>query len=289
MKKILVIISVLVCVFCATGVAASADCGPKASLTVYVKGTEDGREYYIALLSAFDPKYNDKYIAAQPPEWRVLYEYSLTDEYSLCDAPVDQTYYKMTHGGRRTWGYDPPQQFKILLYFPDDNTFLLSEKLERYAFNSYFTVDVSGGEMTVAKNGGAGGVYVELGGLLIRIVITVLLELGVARLFGYCGNKEYKLIIIMNVCTQVFLNIMIAVGDISLGGLGAAAAYILAEIIIFTVEASVYAVALPRLTERKTREGRAVGYALAANAASFFIGGIILVMGKVFFEVIVGH
>lgn len=289
MKKILAIISVLVCVFFATGAAAFADCGPKESLTVYVTGIEEGREYYITLLSSNGSRRSEEYVAKQPPEWRAIYEFSLTDEYFLWDSPVDRSYCKMTGGGRQVWGYFPPQNFKILLYFPDDNTFLLSEKLERYAFNSYFTVNVSGGEMTVAKNGGAGGVYVEIGGLLIRIVITVLLELGVARLFGYRGNKEYKLIIIMNFCTQMFLNIMIAVGDINLGGLGAVAAYILAEIIIFTVEASVYAVVLPRLTERKTHEGRAVGYAFAANAASFFIGGILLVIGEVFFEAVAGH
>lgn len=289
MKKVLVIISVLVCVFCASGVTAFADCGPKASLTVYVTGVEDGREYYITLLSDFDPGFSDEYIAKQPPERRALYEFALTDEYFLWDSPVDHSYYKMTHSGSRTWGYMPPDKFKILLYFPDDGSYIISEKLERYAFNSYFTVSVSGGEMTVEKNGGAGGVYVEIGGLLVRIVITVLLELGVARLFGYRGKKEYKLIIIMNVCTQIFLNIMIAVGDVNLGGLGAAAACILAEIVIFTVEASVYAVFLPRFTERRTREGRAVGYAFAANAVSFFIGGFLLIMGEVFFKEVVNH
>lgn len=289
MKKILAIISVLVCVFCAAGVTAFADCGPKESLTVYMTGIEEGREYYITLLSSNGSRRSEEYIAKQPPEWQAIYEFSLTDEYFLWDSPVDRSYCRMSGSGRQVWGYFPPQKFKILLYFPDENTFLLSEKLERYAFNSYFTFNVNDGEMTVAKNGGAGGVYVEIGGLLIRIVITVLLELGMARLFGYSDSKTYKLIIIMNVCTQVFLNIMIAVGDMWLGGLGAAAAYFLAEILVFTVEASVYAVVLPRLTERKTRGGMAVGYAFAANAASFFIGGILLVIGEVFFEAVAGH
>lgn len=289
MKKLLVIISVMVCVFCAGGVTAFADCGPKASLTINVKGMKDGREYYLTLLEAFNSRFSDEYISKQNSEWRALYEISLKDEYFLYESPVDETYYKLNRSGSRTWGYMPPDKFKILLYFPDDGSYIISEKLERYAFNSYFTVSVSGGEMTVEKNGGAGGVYVEIGGLLVRIVITVLLELGVARLFGYRGKKEYKLIIIMNVCTQIFLNIMIAVGDVNLGGLGAAAAYIFAEIVIFTVEASVYAVFLPRFTERRTREGRAVGYAFAANAVSLFIGGFLLIMGEVFFKEVVNH
>ncbi len=290
MKKVLAIISVSVFIFFAAGVPAFADCGPKESLTISVTGTEDGREYFLTLLSDFDPGYSDEYIEKMSLEWRALYEISrTTDGYSLYTSPVDKVYYKMTGGGSRTWGYDPPNRFKILLYFPDDGSYILSEMLERYAFDSYFTVDVSDGEMSIAKNGGARGFYIEVGGLLVRIVITVLLELGVARLFGYRGKKEYKLIIIMNVCTQIFLNIMIAVGDVNLGGLGAAAACILAEIVIFTVEASVYAVFLPRFTERRTREGRAVGYAFAANAVSFFIGGFLLIMGEVFFKEVVNH
>ncbi|MCM1166127.1 MAG: hypothetical protein NC299_04980 [Lachnospiraceae bacterium] len=285
MKKILVIVSVMVCVFCALGVTAFADCGPKASLTVSVKGAEEGREYYLTLLSEFDHRYNDKFIKGQPPEWRAMYEFALSDEYNLWNSPVDSIYYKMTGSGTRTWGYMPPDKFKILLYYPDDNTFILSEKLERYAFSAYFTADISGGAMTVAKNGGAAGVSVEVGGFILRVVVTVLIEAGVARLFGCWGRRAYMLIIIMNVCTQVFLNIMIAVGDMNLGGLGAVVAYIFAEIIVFTVEAAVYSAKLPRLTENQMR--RTAGYAFAANAASFFVGGILMIFGEMFYQAIV--
>lgn len=241
----------------------------------------------MTLLSEFDPRHNDKFIENQSPEWRAMYEYSLNDEYTLWDSPVDTIYYKMTGSGSRTWGYMPPDKFKILLYFPDDNSFIVSERLERYAFTAYYTADISGGKMNVTKNGGAAGISVELGSLLLRIAITVLLEVGVARLFGYQGNKVYKLLIIMNLCTQLFLNIMIAAGDLLLGGLGGAIACILAEPLIVVIEAVVYASALPRLTELKTRGGRAVGYAFAANAASFFIGGFLLLIGEMIFSVVV--
>lgn len=280
MKKLFVIILVMVSVFCAAGVTAFADCGPKASLTINVKGMEDGREYYLTLLEAFDARFSDEYIANQKPEWRALYEISLKDEYFLYESPVDETYYKLNRSGSRTWGYMPPDKFKIVIYYPDDGSCIISEKLEKYAFDAYFTATVSGGEMSVVANGGAAGVSAEIGALLLRIAITVLLELGVARLFGYDGSKETKLILIMNICTQIFLNVMIAVGDGIIGGLGAIVAYVLAEIVIFIIEACVYAVLLPRFTERQTREGRAMGYAFVANAASFFVGGFILIIGE---------
>lgn len=280
MKKFLVIISVILCTFFALGISAFADCGPKASLTINVKGMEDGREYYLTLFSDFDHRFSDEYIAKQKPEWRALYEISLNDEYFLYEPPVDDTYYKLNGSGSRTWGYMPPDKFKIVIYFPDDGSCIISEKLEKYAFAAYFTATVSGGEISVAANGGAAGVSAQIGALLLRIAITVLLELGVARLFGYDGGKETKLILIMNICTQIFLNVMIAVGDGIIGGLGAIAAYVLAEIVILIIEACVYAVLLPRFTERRTREGRAVGYAFAANTASFLVGGFILIIGE---------
>lgn len=280
MKKFLVIVSVFICAFFALGISAFADCGPKASLTINVKGMEDGREYYLTLLSDYGRRYSDEDISKQKPEWRALYEISLNDEYFLYEPPVDTTYYKLNRSDSRTWGYMPPDKFKIVIYYPDDGSCIISEKLEKYAFDAYFTATVSGGEMSVVANGGAAGISAEIGGLLLRIVITVLLELGVARLFGYDGSKETKLILIMNICTQIFLNVMIAVGDGMIGGLGAIVAYILAEIVIFIIEACVYAVLLPRFTERRTREGRALGYAFAANAASFLVGGFILIIGE---------
>lgn len=50
MKKVFVFILVLVCVSFTVGVNAFADIGPKPSVTIYVNGVEDGREYYVALI-----------------------------------------------------------------------------------------------------------------------------------------------------------------------------------------------------------------------------------------------
>ncbi len=93
MKKVLAIISVSVFIFFAAGVPAFADCGPKESLTISVTGTEDGREYFLTLLSDFDPGYSDEYIEKMSLEWRALYEISrTTDGYSLYTSPVDKVY-----------------------------------------------------------------------------------------------------------------------------------------------------------------------------------------------------
>ena len=41
------------------------------------------------------------------------------------------------------WTYYSPKSFKILLYFPEQGVFVTSGIYERYAFDSYYTVDMS--------------------------------------------------------------------------------------------------------------------------------------------------
>jgi hypothetical protein len=42
------------------------------------------------------------------------------------------------------WTYYPPQTFKILIYFPEYDHFIASADIyERYAFDSYYTVDAT--------------------------------------------------------------------------------------------------------------------------------------------------
>lgn len=281
MKKIFAFILALVCVSFAVGVNAYADIGPKDSVTVYVNGVEDGREYYIALIMDVEIEnydYYDEKLETRDNVLKRIYEFSRDHGYILIEGPVDHAYYKMTGSDSAEWGYHPPQTFKILLYFPDNESFLVSDVLDKYAFDSYFTVDVNGDSLTVAKNGGVKGIIVEVGGLLVRIVLTVLIEIGVALWFGYRGKRELKLILITNIITQVLLNALIAVGDHSLGAFGAMFAYIAGEIVVFIAEAAVYYANLPRITESKTRNGRAVGYAFIANLASFLGGGALLLV-----------
>lgn len=312
MKKVFALFLLSICVFISTGITASADCGPKASATVYVSGVENGRDYFIALLSdgrSFT-EYPEDMSGLEDEVLKAIYRFSLSDEYSLYNGPVSAAYYPMTGRDSHVWGYMLPEKFKVVLYFPDDGSFILSEKQERYAFNSYYTANVENGAISVAQGGGAKGVSIELGGLLTRILITVFLEIGVGILFGYKARREIILILIVNIITQIGLNILIAIGGAALGGLGATIAYILAETAVFTIEAIVYGIRLPALTGsrinvdadgtvkegvrydkepvRITTSGKAVGYAFTANLVSFVVGGLLLIAGDVLFQASMG-
>lgn len=284
MKKAAAIILSLF-VFLAIGVTAFADCGPKPSVTLYVNGVEDGREYYIALLEKRE--FKGTFVNENDDVVKKINEFAKADGYSISDHPVDSPYYKKTGSTTVRWGYMPPQTFKILLYFPDSESFLVSNVIEKYSYNAYYTVEVNGDSLSAASYGGAKGLTVEVGGLLVRIALTVLIEIGVAFGFGYRGKRELKLILITNIITQVLLNALIAFGDYTLGGLGAIIAYIIGEIVVFIAEAIVYSVKLPTISEVCTSRG-AVGYAFVANLASFFGGGILLVMTDMLHTIVAG-
>lgn len=287
MKKVLTFIFVSVCAFFAMGFTAFADTGPKPSLTINVTGDVKGK-YYIALLSPYETHYTDEEVDKLPSVRRELYDFSLTDEYYLYDfSPVDRVYYEMTGSDSATWGYHPPQEFKILLYFPESGSFIVSEKLEKYAFSSYFTVKVNDGAMTVEPNGGVRGVLVEIGGLLLRIVLTVLIEIGVARGFGIFGKKAFRLIIIINVVTQLLLNALLWKANFDLGGLGVMLALLGGEILVFVIEVIVYGNALPAFTGNDIKSGRAAGYAFVANLASFLGGGVLMLLTSLIFRLVV--
>lgn len=281
MKKVFVFILVSVCVFFALGVNAFADMGPKSSVTVYVNGVEDGREYYIALVEKLD----EKYIHSKDEVEKKINEFVRADGYVISNSPVDKPYHKLSGRDSARWGYMPPQTFKILLYFPDNESFLVSDVQDKYAFAAYYYVEVNGDSLSVSKNGGAKGIAVEVGGLLVRIVLTVLIEIGVAFGFGYRNKRMLRVILITNIITQLLLNALIAYGDYVLGGLGSVVAYIFGEIVVFLAEAIVFSVKLPTIPEGGT-VGRAWLYAFVANLASFFGGGFLLLMTDMLFDYI---
>ena len=281
MKKAFAIVLALFA-FSIIGVTAFADMGPKPSSTYYVKGVEDGREYYIALVSPDDEPYvNDKH-ANKDEAWEHIKEFCLTHGYTLHHCPIaNRDYSKLSGNDTATWNYAPPYEFNVLLYFPDNESFLVSNQYKKYSFSSYFDVNVNGESVTVGIAGGNKRIAAEIIALLFRMAITVLIEVGIAKGFGIFGKKSYRLIIIMNVVTQLLLNALIYKWEFDLGGLGEIIALVIGEILAFVVEAIVYGNALPAFTGNEIKSGRAAGYAFAANLASFAGGGLLLLVSDV--------
>lgn len=278
-------------------VTASADMGPKPSVNVDFENLGD-EPCYATLLSrtgtgpssAWDgieehARHNENenysYVSFGYDIWKAFVEYEDPDGfYFLQEAwRIDET-------KSFAWTYYPPDEFKILLYFPETKTFAVSGIYERYAFDAYFTVNMEGVDLSVDYNERLStnarlkayksyNYRVEIASLAARIVITILIEMAIALIFGYREKKQLLLLAAVNGVTQIILNVLLNVINYHSGQLAFVVFYVLFELIVFAAEAVVYYILLNKIGVKQKPKWLAVIYALAANAASF-VGGMLI-------------
>jgi hypothetical protein len=178
------------------------------------------------------------------------------------------------------WTYYPPQKFKILLYFPETGRFVSSsEYYERYAFDSYFTADVSDLNLFVETQGEAKIIteksydYTnELLSLFVRILLTIAIELGIAILFGFRAKNQLRFIVLVNVVTQIVLNLALNIINYRSGQMAFVFFYVLLEIVVFVIEAALYTLHLKKHNVEIIPVWKPCIYALVSNASSFALG-----------------
>lgn len=279
------IVSFLLCVMILVGlmpITARADIGPKPSVNVVFDGIE-GETYYATLLSKREstgpatayPKANARYYSGKDGYeiWKKFVEYEDSDGYYFL-----QEFWECSEENAFRWGYFPPSPFKILLYFPEYDTFVTSGVYERYAFDSYYTVSLEGldvQEVTAGTIVTAEKSYdysQEIMNLVVRIVITILLELAVALLFGLRSKVQLEILAVVNVVTQVLLNVLLNIINYNKGHYAFVFYYILLELLVLAIEAVIYATVLGRKTLGGASKGKVIFYAFVANIASFAAG-----------------
>lgn len=290
---------------------ASADMGPKPIVYIDLTGIEDGVEYYATLLSSTDgygpwqsineikeyyesqkekgeyAEFNsfEEYCAYTFGEnkWEILnklLEYNDPDGFYLLD-------WCTTGKGNSTFsfGYYPPKTFKVLLYFVNEDRFVVSQICERYAFSSYFKMDVNLNEilannqtqpLSVKNNYNYAR---EILFLIARIIITIAIELALALLFKYKSKKALLCITITNVFTQIVLNVLLNLLNYKQGYLMFILLYLGFELLAFVIEAITYSICARKnvLGENNRSIGKAIGYALLANVLSFSVGFVFAV------------
>lgn len=276
MKRKVLVLFVCILLLMAMSITASADMGPKPSVQIDFTGTS-GETYYATLLSK-DNKYGpysawSGYISDAPSErsdydiWKKFVDYRDSDGFYFLQMWGDCT---MTDAF--IWDYYPPSTFKILLYFPERDAFYVSPIYERYAFSSYYTVDLSSPEVTPLQAETNYDYTGELISLVVRILLTIAIEMGIASWCGYREKKLWKLLIIVNAATQIILNVLLNIIAYYQGALIFAIVYILLELLVMIVEAIVYAILIPRFSDQYRSRGAAVCYAIVANLLSFAAG-----------------
>lgn len=282
-KRIALFFSIIFIIFLFP-VSAMADVGPKPSVTIKLKG-QDGVTCYGTLLSKESGKaaYADLKPGDKRDEiFRKFADYQDGDGYYFLQFIQD-----CTHTGEIDWGYYPPYEFKILLYFPKEDRFSVSDKsYTKYAFHTYYTADVSKAvhaDLSVFSAVPRYPYGQEIAALLVRIVLTIAIELGIALLFGFRERKLLVFIAEVNGATQILLNIFLAVVNYKDGFLMLVLWYILLEGIVFLIEAVVYTIGIQRISGKHVSAGKAVGYALTANTVSFVAGFWVALLLPIYF------
>lgn len=274
LSKTIITILLMVMLFSST---AYADMGPKPSVEIEFLGM-GGKTVYATLLSS--EEYYGPYVAYQGdnpmyteddrdyPIWEKFVRYTDQDGFYFlqnlfrCDIDNNSLY----------WGYFPPEPFKLLVYYPDTDTFVESPVYSRYAFNSKYIAplnEAKDGHFELAKSY---DYTKDFTGFAVRLIGTVAIEMLVAVLFGYTEKKAYKFIAVVNIVTQFVLNIILAWAIYSGGAFYFALFYILGEAVVFLAESVLYAIRLPKLSQKHKGRLLAIIYAIIANALSLAVG-----------------
>lgn len=263
-------------------VTAYADCGPKPSTTITVH-TGGGERAVVTLLGekenygpyakvepGEEPNEYQELNAVEAEAWDVFRDYADPDGYCFLGELWDSNV---------TWGYWPPETFKIAVYYPDYGVLWVSEdSYDRYAFHSDYRLTLpalgagaqSGEVDMVLKK--ESDIPAELFGLLWRIFLTIVIELSVAGVFGFDSKRQKQVLLRVNLITQVGLNVLLWIWYYWSGPLVAMLRLAAAEIVVLIAESIAY------LRWLREDEGklRTVGYTLCANLASVLIGFLLL-------------
>ena len=282
-KFALAALMLFACLF-ALPIPAFADTGPKPSVVITFQNLKQ-KNCYVTLLTresdvggdcVYDPAAGNKDVGDAPEVWQKFVDYKDTDGFYFL-----QSYRKLGADGTFQGGYyPPPKEFKILMYFPDDGSFAVSpESYRQYAFHSYYTVDASvlnkspvpsGAVIRARQSYNYAG---EIWSFLARTAITIAVELLIALPFGYRTKQQLGFLALVNVATQLILNILLNLVNYSQGGLMYLLVYILLELFVLSLEAVIYSHSMTLVKYAKPGQTlHPILYAFVANVASYAAG-----------------
>lgn len=298
-NRILFSLLVVALVLINTTPKAKADIGPKPGVHIKIKGLSDQR-YYVTLLSSQDLNgpwsVNDTYEDNDNENNLASYfdksEDMKADEIFKSFKDKDNYYYLSYRGvyegdNEFTWSYYPPEEFKILIYIISDQggKFLLSSPQNAYAFDSYYNLNINKedvestdyivniGDSSISRPSYFEENNINFFALLVRIVITIAIEIALARLLKISSFTAIKAILQANIVTQIILNVILLIGNYRFGYLAYLFLLIVLELFIAIGEALYY--------KKKFRRNDKLmvgpfAYGILANVLSFLIGFYIL-------------
>ena len=245
-----------------------ADIGPKPSLTIYVKNYKN-QSYYLDVLTKGDRlKYSD-YASHRRENVDVknmpLYKYNEDGwmathvREALLYGDLEGEYNEETEYMVHRFSYhEVPKTFKIIVQY-EDGEIVVSNVINTKQFWSEVSLDLSTGKVSDIPH-----VSYSFLQLIFLIILTVIIELFIAILFKI---KEYKIIIKVNILTQLILHFILLV---TFGKLNCRVWYYefyLLEILIVFIEFYFYRIYLKNYTSKKL-----FIYSVVANIITFVTG-----------------
>ena len=292
-EKIVKKCALMMLLICISGVFIQlptyADAGPKPSVEVsfQVKGMDSDEVYYVTLLAKEtstgpfailkDASWSAKYHREDPdyPVFEKFVDYKSKQGFHFL-----QFFKRGDEDDRFVWSYYPPQTFTILLYFPERNLMIESdETYKRYAFDSYYNavVNVEANSMKVHVD------YLmqkELLSLGVRLLLTVVIELLIAMRYQINIRTNLKLLLWVNLLTQLVLNVALNVVNVFLNGGLFILIYGALELVVMGIEWRIYKKYMI-LGERPRTD--LLKYVVNANASSFVVGLLVASLFPMFF------
>ena len=271
MKRIAAIIACLL-MLALLPTAAFADMGPKPSVRIGIEGLDPDVPCWGTLLSeeastgpsrAYDGE-NARVGEAGEDVWRAFVDYEDPDGYYFL-----QELWPCSEDGRLWWTYYPPEEFKLLLYFPETGEFVSSGKCSAYAFTSWFDARLSDGELALSKSYDYSGAIVNFA---VRCALTVALECAAAYfLFRLRTPGRLKAVAAVNVITQLALNLVVNIIAYLAGSFMIAFRFFLLECLVFAAEGALYDMFFRRAGEPVPVK-RCWALSLVGNLMSYALG-----------------
>lgn len=254
-----------------TAPAVSADMGPKPSVELHIENPPEG-QYYVDLLQDYNENsnLNSVYTEELCEEYglnydmvQTMFNYSEDGWYPRKGGIMDKAINISDDGHTYNFSYNVPDEFKIIIV-TDDLQIIVSPLIKPKAYNCDITFDVEKCMTTEAESSVSENHFDTIFSTIIVFLITCGITLLVERFVFFCFRINMKikdnrrLFYLTNISTQLLLYLFIEIS----GQL-----FIPAEIMIFTIEAFLFALKI-----KEVGKTRIIACTVTANLISALLG-----------------
>lgn len=288
--KILKSLMLTLVMLCAMNLPVYADMGPKPDLVIDFSGIHEPCVVTVlSTVKSYGP--NQPMQTAWMPWWdeqapeidKEIYQKFIDETKLLNEDRTEQLYFwgVLAQNSPYVFGYYPPETFYVLVYFPETDSFLLSEEsYTRTVFHTELAITVENGKLLFNARQPLYGImksWKDNDAVVLRLLVTVITEIVIGMFFMKYTHKSMLTVIGVNVITQILLNIVIWLRYYVLSNSVSTYFPVLAgaEVLIFLIEGFIYS----KLISREELS-RPYLYALTANAFTCWLGVTAVVLGR---------